>query len=86
MIRNLRGVAAGNINVQRDGIPITGGRWPTGLQPATTINPDLVGEVRMILAPVDAELGRGSGQFQIQTRSGTINSTVALFGTRRTQP
>jgi Carboxypeptidase regulatory-like domain len=65
------GVAAGNINVQRDGIPITGGRWPTGLQPATTINPDLVGEVRMILAPVDAELGRGSGQFQIQTRSGT---------------
>jgi len=65
------GVAAGNINVQRDGIPITGGRWPTGLQPATTINPDMVGEVRMILAPVDAELGRGSGQFQIQTRSGT---------------
>jgi hypothetical protein len=65
------GVAAGNINVQRDGVPITGGRWPTGLQPATAINPDLVGEVRMILAPVDAELGRGSGQFQIQTRSGT---------------
>ena len=65
------GVAAGNINVQRDGIPMSGGRWPTGLQPATTVNPDLVGEVRMILAPVDAELGRGSGQFQIQTRSGT---------------
>jgi Carboxypeptidase regulatory-like domain/TonB-dependent Receptor Plug Domain len=65
------GVSAGNINVQRDGIPITGGRWPTGLQPATAINPDLVGEVRMILAPVDAELGRGSGQFQVQTRSGT---------------
>jgi len=61
MIRKFAGVAAGNINVQRDGIPITGGRWPTGLQPATTINPDLVGEVRMILAPVDAELGRGSG-------------------------
>ena len=65
------GVAASNINVQRDGIPISGGRWPTGLQPATSINPDLVGEVRMILAPVDAELGRGSGQFQVQTRSGT---------------
>src|ERR1051326_7998485 len=46
------GVAAGNINVQRDGIPITGGRWPTGLQPATQVNPALVGEVRMILAPV----------------------------------
>jgi hypothetical protein len=41
------------------------------LQASTVVNPDLVGEVRMILAPVDAELGRGSGQFQIQTRSGT---------------
>jgi hypothetical protein len=65
------GVSAGNINVQMDGIPITGGRWPTGMQTPTTINPDLVGEVRMILAPVDAEMGRGSGQFQIQSRSGT---------------
>lgn len=65
------GVAAGNINVQRDGIPVAGGRWPTGLESSTWVNPDLVGEVRMILAPVDAELGRGSGQFQIQTRSGT---------------
>jgi hypothetical protein len=35
------------------------------------MNPDLVGEVRMILAPVDAETGRGNGQIQIQTRSGT---------------
>jgi hypothetical protein len=72
------GVAAGNINVQRDGIPITGGRWPTGLQTPTTITPELVGEVRMILAPVDAELGRGSGQFQIQTRSGTNQLHGAL--------
>ena len=56
------GVAAANINVQRDGIPVTGGRWPTGLDATTEVNPDLVGEVRMILAPVDAEMGRGSGQ------------------------
>ena len=66
------GVAASNINVQRDGVPVTGGRWPTGLVDSTTeVNPDLVGEVRMILAPVDAEMGRGAGQVQIQTRSGT---------------
>src|SRR5215467_1438640 len=39
------GVAANNINVQMDGVPVTGGRWPTGLQTPTTINPDLVGEV-----------------------------------------
>src|SRR5436190_2846649 len=44
-----------------------------GYQTFTTnvINPDLVGEVRLIIAPVDAELGRGNAQFQIQTRGGT---------------
>jgi hypothetical protein len=37
----------------------------------TRMNPDLVGEIKLILAPVDAEMGRGNGQVQIQTRSGT---------------
>ncbi len=41
----------------------------------TTINPDLVGEIRLILSPVDAELGRGNSQIQIQTRSGTNRFT-----------
>src|SRR5262245_60944214 len=35
------------------------------------INQDLIGEVRMIVAPVDAEMGRGNGQLIVQTRSGT---------------
>jgi len=35
----------------------------------TVINPDLVGEVRMILTPVDAELGRGNSQIQMSTQS-----------------
>jgi hypothetical protein len=48
MIRNA-GVS-GDINVTR-WYSDNGGRWPTGLQPATAINPDLVGEVRMILLP-----------------------------------
>jgi len=34
------------------------------------MSPDLIGEVRIIVAPVDAELGRGNGQFQFMTRSG----------------
>ena len=42
-----------------------------GVMSPTTINPDLVGEIRLILSPVDAELGRGNSQIQIQTRSGT---------------
>ena len=40
-----------------------------------TINPDLVGEIKLILSPVDAELGRGNAQVQIQTRSGTNKYT-----------
>ena len=47
------------------------GTWPAGFQPATIMNPDMVGEVRMVTSPVDAELGRGNSQVQVQTRSGT---------------
>src|SRR4030095_16458536 len=42
-----------------------------GVMSATTINPDLVGEILLILSPVDAERGRGNSQIQITTRSGT---------------
>jgi len=62
---------AGAINVTRDGVSVNDGRWTNGVFATTRINPDLVGEMRVILAPVDAEMGRGSGQVQIQTRSGT---------------
>jgi hypothetical protein len=67
----LAGVSARDINIQRDGISVNNERWPNGLDTPTKMNPDLVGEIRMILAPVDAEMGRGNGQIQIQTRSGT---------------
>jgi hypothetical protein len=66
------GIGARNTNVQRDGVTVdAGGRYPTGIQAATRMNPDLIGEVRMILTPVDAEYGRGNGQIQLLTRSGT---------------
>src|SRR2546425_5401635 len=65
------GVSARDVNIQRDGISVSNQRWPNGLETPTKMNPDLVGEVRLILAPVDAEMGRGNGQVQIQTRSGT---------------
>jgi len=48
-----------------------------GVFSPTVINPDLVGEIRLILTPVDAELGRGNAQVQIQTRSGTNKFTGA---------
>jgi hypothetical protein len=68
---NFAGVSARDVNVQRDGISMNNQRWPNGLEAPTKMNPDLVGEIRMILAPVDAEMGRGNGQIQVQTRSGT---------------
>ena len=51
--------------------------WGRQVMTTNVINPDLVGEIRLILSPVDAELGRGNSQIQIQTRSGTNKYTGA---------
>jgi len=65
------GVAASAVNIQRDGVTVNDVRFPTGINTPTRVNPDLVGEFRMILSPVDAEVGRGNAQIQIATKSGT---------------
>jgi hypothetical protein len=67
------GLSADKINVQRDGVDASASaRYvQAGAQTATFVAPDLVGEVRVIIAPVDAELGRGNGQVQFLSRSGT---------------
>src|SRR5437762_39218 len=65
------GISAGMVNTTRDGLSVQDGRYLDGVFGTTVINPDLVGEMRVILAPVDAEMGRGNGQVQISTRSGT---------------
>ena len=61
---------SGNVNLQLDGVTVNNGRHTQGLAAATTINPDMVEEFRVVLAAVDVE-GRGSAQVQIRTRSGT---------------
>jgi hypothetical protein len=77
------GLAADKINIQRDGIDASasGRYFQAGAQTATFVNPDLVGEVRIVIAPVDAEFGRGNGQVQFLTRSGTnqFRGTAAWF-------
>jgi len=65
------GVSSLQINTVRDGLSVSDGRFNNGVFGTTFLNPDLVGEIRVILTPVDAELGRGNGQVQIQARSGT---------------
>jgi hypothetical protein len=71
--------SAGDISAGPNGaavaIPHGGG---TGVMSPTTMNPDLVGEIRLILSPVDAEFGRGNAQIQVQTRSGTNKYSGAV--------
>src|SRR5690606_21885934 len=64
------GVTAGNINIQRDGVTVNDVRYDSGIVSPQRINPEMVGEFKMILSPVDAEMGRGAGQVQIITKSG----------------
>ncbi len=64
------GLPTNTINTTRDGLSVTDTRNNV-LSGTTVMNPDLIGEVRVILSPVDAEFGRGNGQVQMMTRSGT---------------
>lgn len=80
----INGLGINTINATRDGLSLNDVRtaaqdtaYNAGyrLLSPTTLLPDLVGEIRMILSPADAELGRGNSQIQISTRSGTNRYT-----------
>jgi hypothetical protein len=71
------------VNVTRDGVPTTEGRYTMGISTSTYVSSDLVEEVRVIVAPVDAETGRGSGQVQMATRSGTNEFHGSVFWQNR---
>jgi hypothetical protein len=68
------------INTTRDGISVQQGRYANGAYSSTFSSSDLIEEVRVIVAPADAESGRGSGQVQMRTRSGTNDYHGSLFG------
>jgi hypothetical protein len=84
---NVEGYFAGgrlsNVNTTRDGFVVSDGRYDFGAFSATFVSPDLVEEVRVITAPVDAEASRGSGQVQMVTRSGTNDFRGSVFFTNR---
>jgi hypothetical protein len=71
------------VNTMRDGFVVSDGRYDHGAFSATYISPDLVEEVRIITAPVDAEAGRGAGQVQMVTRSGSNEFRGSVFWTNR---
>jgi hypothetical protein len=81
------GYFAGNrlaaTNVTRDGMTISTGRYEQGALSTTYMSPDLVEEVRVSTGTVDAEAGRGSGQVQMVTRSGTNQIRGSVFWNNR---
>src|SRR5690242_7134469 len=80
---NFAGGRLTQLNTTRDGIPVSDGRYDVGAATTTYVSPDLVDEVRVIVAPADAETGRGSGQIQMTTRSGTNQLHGSVFWVNR---
>jgi hypothetical protein len=80
---NFAGTRLTQLNTTRDGVPVSDGRYDIGAATSTYTSPDLVDEVRVIVAPADAELGRGVGQIQMSTRSGTNQYRGSLFWVNR---
>jgi hypothetical protein len=80
---NFAGGRLSSVNVTRDGFNVTDGRYNYGALTSTYTSPDLVEEIRVITAPVDAEFGRGSGQVQMVTRSGSNQFRGSAFWTNR---
>lgn len=80
---NFAGSRLTQLNTTRDGIPVSDGRYDIGAATSTYVSPDLVEELRVIVAPADAEVGRGSGQIQMVTRSGTNQFHGSVFWSNR---
>jgi hypothetical protein len=69
--------SSGNVGISMDGVTMNTGRHTQGLKTASFINPDMVAEMQVVVAPVDVE-GRGAAQIQMRTRSGTNQFNGAL--------
>src|SRR5262250_3539505 len=67
----MAGGRLGDVNATRDGINVNDGRYENGAWSTVYTSPDMVEEVKVIVAPVDAETSRGNGQITMVTRSGT---------------
>ena len=77
--------ASGNVGISMDGVTMNTQRYTQGLTTSFSVNPDLVDEMRVVVAPVDVE-GRGAAQIQMRGRSGTNRFRglqPGTFATRR---
>ena len=71
------------VNVTRDGFTVGAGRYDQGTFATAYTSSDLVEEVKITTTTVDAEAGRGSGQVQMVTRSGTNQFRGSAFWNNR---
>src|SRR5215813_13535623 len=81
LVANFAGGRISQVNTVRDGINVSAGRFEDGAWSLTYTSPDLVEEVKVVVAPVDAETSRGSGQVSMVTRSGTNQFRGSVFWT-----
>jgi len=80
---NLSGARIGTLNITRDGINVQDNRINSGVASTIFTSTDLIEEFRIVTSPADAEFGRGSGQIQMITRSGTNEFHGSLFESHR---
>jgi hypothetical protein len=83
LIGNFAGGRLGAVNTMRDGMNVSAGRFENGAWSLTYTSPDLVEEVKVVVAPVDAQTSRGSGQVSMVTRSGTNQFHGSVFWNNR---
>jgi hypothetical protein len=80
---NISGARIGTLNISRDGVNVQDQRINVGIASTIFTSVDLVQEVRVVTSPADAEFGRGSGQIQMITRSGTNDFHGSVFEAHR---
>lgn len=80
---NFSGARIGTLNITLDGINVQDNRINSGVASPVFTSTDRIEEFRVITSPADAELGRGSGQIQMISRSGTNEFHGSVFETHR---
>jgi hypothetical protein len=71
------------VNITRDGFSVSSGRYDQGTTSTSYTSSDLVEEIKIQTATVDAEATRGSGQVAMVTRSGTNQYRGSIFWNNR---
>src|SRR3989441_5472998 len=79
LVASFAGGRVSQVNTSRDGMNVSAGRFEDGAWSLTYTSPDLVEEVKVVVAPVDAQAARGSAQVSMVTRSGTNQVRGSVF-------